>query len=287
MTMQHSSQPWWTTDRYDDDTALPSSFTDWQGPQGVALVKTWPSGKTDQGWGLQPPPGSTEGFIPRYNRGEFNSRRVIYGFKLEKWTFAIVMRSLRMVCVDIDGKNGGDKGAQLLGPLPPTLAETSKSGNGYHLFYSLEEDWDFSRGYATLGDRIGIEVGVDIRATGCVYHHLQQRWNRREIAPLPSYLQELLVSREQKVTAAAERITAIIQNNDDLEVLMLHDEILSDLAKPIPAGKRNITLFAIGNKMRQAGIESWDTKLSARADEVGLGPDETLKLVQNIERYGS
>ena len=63
--------------------------------------------------------------------------------------------------------------------LPPTLAETSKSGDGYHLFYLVDEEWDDEKGYGLLGDRIGIEQGVDIRATGCVYHHPQQRWNDR------------------------------------------------------------------------------------------------------------
>ena len=83
-----------------------------------------------------------DGFMPRYLRGVFNSRRVVYGYERGKWAYAFVMRSMRLVCVDIDGKNGGLEHAKKLGLLPPTLAETSKSGDGYHLFYLVDEEWD-------------------------------------------------------------------------------------------------------------------------------------------------
>jgi hypothetical protein len=223
----------------------------------------------------------------RYMRGEFNERRVLYGYVRDKWAFAYVMRSLKLVVVDIDGKNGGLEHAKKLGMLPPTMAETSKSGNGYHLFYEHDEPWDNDKGFGALSDRIGIEQGVDIRATGCVYHHKQQRWNDRRVAKLPEFLRDLLSHREQKLAATHARIDTILADHDELEVLMLHDEIMTELKKPIPSGKRNVTLFAIGNQMRQAQIPGWEQLVTDRATAVGLPADETLKLISNINHYGS
>lgn len=281
-----TSKPWWLTDEYDDDLAMPPAFEELAGPKGVALVKAWPDGRTDQGWGLRGPEGK-EGFAPRYKRGEFNDRRVLHGYRRGAWAFAFVMRSVRLVCIDIDGKNGGYTGARKLGMLPPTMSETSKSGDGYHLFYTVDEEWDEDTGFGVLADRIGLEQGVDIRATGCVYHHPQQRWNGRAPVPLPSHLKTLLLQREQKITATAKRIDSVLANRDELEILMMHDEILSDLAKPIPAGKRNNTLFAIGSQMQQAQIPDWETKLADRATQVGLDDAEVNKLVENISRYAA
>ena len=280
-------KPWWRTDDYDLAVPLPPWFdkSGDVGPKGPALVRAWPDGRTDQGWGLEGKGGS-DGFMRRYHRGEFNERRIIYGYDRGKWAFAIVMRSVQMVCIDIDGKNGGLEHAKRLGMLTPTMAETSKSGDGYHLFYLTDERWDHTTGFAQFQDRIGLEQGVDIRGVGCVYHHPQQRWNLRPPAAMPQHLSELLHHRAQKQAATSERITKILGSNDELEVLMLHDEILTDLAKPIPQGKRNNTLFAIGNQMHQACIPNWEDTLTARALDVGLDQDEVLKLVANIQRYG-
>lgn len=278
------STPWWQADNYAWDEGMAAAIPDYAGPQGVALVKVWGDGRTDQGWGLVGPSGG-EGFMPRYMRGEFNPRRVLYGYDKGKWAFAYVMRSVRLVCIDIDGKNGGLEHAKRLGMLPHTLAETSKSGDGYHLFYSVDEEWDEQKGFGLLADRIGLEQGVDIRATGCVYHYPTQRWNGRPVAPLPDHLLEQLRAREQKITAQTERITKILDSQDDLEVLMMHDEMLADLAKPIPAGKRNNTLFAIGSQMQTAQVPEWQDKILDRAHQLGLTQDESEKIVANIERY--
>jgi pterin-4a-carbinolamine dehydratase len=251
----------------------------------LALVKAWPSGLTDKGWGLLPPKGERDGFMPRYNRGEFNPKRVLHGYAKGLWAFAFIMRSMRLVAIDIDGKNGGLEHAKELGMLPLTLAETSKSGDGYHLFYLVDEQWDETTGFARLSDRIGIVQGVDIRATGCVYHHPQQRWNSRALAPLPEHLYDQLTHRDQKIAAQTERINKVLENNDPMEVLMMQDEILSDLAKPIPAGKRNNTLFAIGSQMQEADIENWEVLLKDRASQVGLADDEADKIVANVQRY--
>jgi hypothetical protein len=277
--------PWWRTDTYDQEEALPGVFDTQSGPNGVALVKAWPDGRTDHGWGLQGSEGR-DGFIPKYGRDEFNSRRVLYGYHKGRWAFAIIMRSVRMVCIDIDGKNGGLEHAKRLGMLPPTLAETSKSGNGFHLFYTVADDWKPDKGFAKLGDRIGIEQGVDIRATGCVYHHAQQRWNGRLLAPLPDHLYQVLHAREQKVAATTQRIAAVLDSGDELEIMMMQSELISELKKPIPQGKRNNTLFAIGTQMKEAGVPLWQEPLSDRANELGLDGDEIAKLVSNIEKYG-
>jgi hypothetical protein len=276
------------SDVYDVGTAVPNEFNELEGPKGLGLIRVWPDGRTDKGWGFIGPKDEPDnGFMPRYLRGEFNERRVLFGYERDKWAFAFIMRSVQLMCIDIDGKNGGLEHAKRLGALPPTMAETSKSGDGFHLFYLTTEQWDPVKGFALLGDRVGIEQGVDIRGTGCVYHHKQQRWNQRIPAKLPDYMVELLHHRDQRATATHERIDKVLANQDELEVLMLHDEILSDLKKPIPQGKRNVTLFALGNQMRQARVPEWEDKLAERGTQVGLPDEEIEKLVENIQRYGS
>lgn len=282
--MKTSSLPWWRTDTYDGEFAL-ALKDEWVGPKGIALVRAFDDGRTDKGWGLNPPPGSDEGFMPRYMRGEFNARRVLFQYNKGRSNFAIVMRSTRLVCLDIDGKNGGLEHALRLGSLPYTLAETSKSGDGYHLFYLLEEEWDMVKGFGSLGDRIGIEQGVDFRATGCVYHHPNQRWNDRQPAPLPEHLRDLLSQREQKLAATNAHITSTLASGDEMEVLMLKDQIISKLNRPVPQGKRNQTLFAIGSEMQAAGIDDWGLLLEERGVQLGLPDDEITKLVNNISRY--
>lgn len=280
-------KPWWQEDSYDTVDPVPNEFNELAGPKGLALVRAFPDGRTDQGWGLMGPKDDrANGFMPRYLRGEFNDRRVLYGYNRGKHAFAFIMRSVQLVCIDIDGKNGGLEHAKRLGMLPPTMAETSKSGAGYHLFYRTDEAWDDMVGFGLLADRIGIEQGVDFRAVGCVYHHDTQRWNGRAPVKLPHHLHDLLLHRGQQHTAAAQHIQKVLATGDEMEILMLHDELELELSKPIPQGKRNNTLFAIGNKMKNAGVDSWDDKLRVRAEAVGLGHDEIEKLVSNISTYG-
>lgn len=287
--MKHSSTPWWMTDTYDVETPIPDAISKLKitGPKGVALVKAWPDGTTQKGWGLNPPPGEADGFMPRYLKDSFNPRRALYGYNKGQWNFAFIMRSLQLVCIDIDGKNGGFEGAKKLGMLPRSLAEVSKSGDGYHLFYLTDEKWDDELGFGKLGDRIGIEQGVDIRWTGCVYHHPQQRWNRRELVDLPLHLEELLIRREQKAAASNARILSVLAGEDETEILMVQAELLAELGKDIPDGKRNQTLFAIGSQMLQAGIEGWEEKIRAKALDVDLDGMEADKIVANIERYAT
>lgn len=282
--MAQSLNHWWRADAYTDDTHIPAELVRSSGPHGVAVVRAWNDGRTDAGWGLRPTE-KTPGFMALYEGDKFQAKRLLPTYEKGGHNFAFVMRSMSLICVDIDGKNDGFTGANRLGPLTETLAETSKSGNGYHLFYLVPDSWDDELGFAMYSDKIGLEQGVDLRATGCVYHTPAQRWNNREIADIPDFLAQRLDAAKQQFIASQGHIQKVINSQEGHEILMLQTELLDDLAKPIPAGRRNNTLFAIGSKMKEAEIEDWQGKLSARATEVGLDSNETLKLVRNVEAY--
>lgn len=274
-------QPWWMTDTYDGEHHLPLDFYGLAGPEGLALTRAWPNGTTDPGWGMPD-------FIEKYNARRFArvQRALLEGYTQGKWAFAIIMRSVKIICIDIDGKNGGFEHAGKLGMLPLTKAETSKSGNGYHLFYSVSEDeWDPASGFSLFADRIGIQQGVDIRYTGCVYHHSTQRWNDRRLVELPEHIKQMLRERQQQQAAMHSNITKVLTSGDDEEVLLMHDALIEDLKKPIPQGKRNNTLFAIGSQMATAQVPDWETLVFDRAVEVGLDNNEAHKLVDNIGKY--
>lgn len=223
--------------------------------------------------------------MAKYVKDAFAPRRTLHGYANKKWNFAFIMRSIKVVCIDIDGKNGGLEYASKLGYLPPTLAETSKSGNGYHLFYEVDDKWDDVEGFARFRDQIGIVQGVDIRATGCVYHYPQQRWNWRNMAKLPKHLEQQLLHKIQTQQAAVVDIKKKLEL-DPVEVAIMQDELLDELKKPIADGKRNNTLFAIGSKMKLAQVPGWEEHVQDRAGQVGLKDDEIEKLVRNIDAYG-
>lgn len=248
-------------------------------------MRAWPDNTTDSGWGLQ---GKDDkpGFMVNYARQKFNRTLIEAGYDKGLWNFAFVMRSMAAVCIDIDGKNGGFQHALKLGALPYTLAERSKSGNGYHLFYATPLDvWDDEKGFALYGDRIGIQQGVDIRGTGCVFHHPQQRWNARQMAVLPKHLADMLDQRKQAAAAQVDAIIKVLNAGDTDEILILQEGLVTDLKKPIPEGRRNGTLFAIGSQMCLAKVPNWRTLIRDRAGEVGLDVPETCKLLANIEKY--
>jgi len=272
---------WWMNETYDKDVAVPSELVKFSGPKGVAIVRAWQDGKTSKGWG-EPT------FMDLYMKGRFSGRPVIPGYEQGRWALAYVMRSMRLVCVDIDGKNGGFDGVKQLGMLPYTLAETSKSGNGYHLFYSIPDDiWNLDKGYAQLPDRIGLQQGVDLRSVGCVYHYPQQRWNGREIAPLPSYLHQQLLARKASSASVVDEIIKLLDAGDPMEVALMQDNLVTDLNKPIPAGRRNTTLFAIGSQMFLGQVPGWKQLVHDRALALGLDIDEADKLITNIEKYAA
>lgn len=272
---------WWESDAYEIETPLPDVLARQADSNfGPALVRAWKDGTTDPGWGEKT-------FVNNYVKMRFSPRAILAAYDKELCEFALVMRGFNAICIDIDGKNGGLDHVRSLGMLPPTLAETSKSGDGYHLFYSTDDVWSPELGFAKYRDRIGIKQGVDIRATGCVYHYRTQRWNGRLLAPLPEHLSKTLLHREQVLQSTTDRITKIVSGDDQMEILMLHTELLEELKKPIPQGKRNNTLFAIGAKMAQANVDDWESVVEDRATQVGLDALETDKLLRNIKAYGA
>ena len=275
---------WWSEDEYTEDVVIPDAFIGRTGPKGIAIVREHPNGKTDPGWGMRSKPG----FMENYERNLFAPTTWVNGYRGGAWSLAYVMRSLQMVCIDIDGKNGGLEHVGRLGMLPYTLAETSRSGNGYHLFYATSEDtWSSEFGFAGYRDRIGIQQGVDLRATGCVFHHRSQRWNNRELAELPQHLKDLLQQGYQKADAMVATIANTLATEDPDQIVVMQDALVDDLGKPIPLGRRNNTLFAVGTQMMLAKVPDWEDRVHARAVAVGLDRMEASKLVMNIEKYGA
>jgi len=288
VALNFAKKSWWETDQYTVADPIPRQIRDlpetFLGPKGLSLVKAYRDGSTQKGWGLNPPKGETAGFMPRYLHGDFLEKRALHRYETEDEPFAFVMRASQLIVIDIDGKNRGLEYVVELGLLPPTLAETSKSGNGYHLWYITPESWDLELGFAEVGDAIGIVQGVDIRNVGCVYHYPQQRWNDRELAPVPEGVWNRLTEKLQQRQQVAASIHNTIIQGDDLEILMMQDALVDELAKPLKPGNRNSYLFAIGNKMRQAQVPDWETKVSDRAAEVGLPAEEIERLVANISK---
>lgn len=245
-------------------------------------MQVFDDGTTAPGWG-------SNSFITKYKKRGFDMRRAITMFDRKQTPHALVMRSMSMVCLDIDGKNGGFESAAALN-LPRTMAETSKSGNGYHLFYEVEDKWNPTFGFDRLRDRIGWRTGIDIRAVGCVFHYPSQRWNALIPAPIPEGILVDLEQARDDLAARAAQITTLRTStdpDDQMEFLMLQTSIQSKLDGPIPAGKRNNTLFAIGAEMMVAGITGWSEQVYNRAVQVGLDDTEAERLVKNIEKYGA
>lgn len=279
--MDFDQLPWWRTDHYDGEIAIPGglSHDHLSGPKGLALVTLFNDGTTAKGWGK-------DDFMELYNKNRFGAGRALAGYHAGKHAFAYVMRSMKVVAIDIDGKNGGLEHAGKLGFLPPTLAETSKSGNGYHLFYEVEDEWDSEFGFAAYKDVIGLVDGVDIRGTGCIYHYNTQRWNNRPIAKMPEHLSKRLLERGQRKELTVSNIEKTLETEDDVDILMMHQQLLADLNKPIMEGKRNTTLFAIGSQMMQAKVPKWEHELRLRGIALGLEDEEIYKIIHNVEVYG-
>ena len=168
--------PWYRKASQYTLTDEPPEIKAHAGRYGVPRVDVKPDGSTERGlWGKAD-------FDRSYATGH-----------LDTWPeapFAYVMRGLDMVCVDIDGKNDGWTVAADL-DLPPTLSETSKSGKGVHLWYSVPA------GHPAR-DRVGCPArGVDIKAAGIVYHHGSQRWNDLVVAAAPEWLLRALSEAPQ------------------------------------------------------------------------------------------
>ena len=93
------------------------------------------------------------------------------------------------------------------------------------------------------------------------------------------------MAKKNKKDAQTAVLQHVAVNSDSEEALVVQDALLQELAKPIPVGKRNASLFALGSKMMAAGIPGWDAALAVRAIEVGLDAEETDKIIANVERY--
>ena len=245
---------------------------------GPAYVQVYDSDRTAPGWGK-------DEFMRKYLSRKFHDRRAEVIYERHQMPFALVMRSMKMVCIDIDGKNDGIASASGL-VLPPTLAETSRSGNGFHLFYVVEDDWDDQWGYQVMGDKIGFMQGVDLRGTGCVFHYPQQQWNTRLPVLLPEHVRDKITERPS-LEKSVQAIQQTLASNDPVEVAIMQDTIESSLGKPIPAGRRNNTLFAIGAEMKLAQVPSWEEKIYNAALANGLDDAEAEKIIKNVRRYGN
>lgn len=275
-------QWWWmNNESYTVDEPYPEEFEDHAGPHGLAVVKAYDDGSTTSGWGER-------SFMRNYRSSLFAPRIALYGYERGRNNLGIIMRSTRLLAIDIDGKNGGvEHAAQLLGNVPLTLAETSKSGNGYHLFFKYPDEWDSRGGFEKYRDAIGIVQGVDVKSIGVVYHYPQQRWNGAPIAELPKWIADKLDMRNQRRKESTRVIQETLATADELEVMMLHGELLEQLNQPIPAGKRNTTLFALGAQLHEAQVPDWEDSVYQRAIAVGLPDDEANRLVENIAKYGT
>lgn len=281
-------KPWWMTDEYTQDVLFPESLMNVAGPRGLAYVRVFPGGMTSKGWGLDAREDGEPAFMYNYRTRRFAETTAERQFRTKGHPFALVTRSARVLCLDIDGKNGGfDTVHEILGNSPPTLAETSKSGNGYHLFYELDQEWDPATGYGSLPDRIGVVPGVDVRAIGCVYHYETQRWNDRPLAPAPEHLVKALQKHANRTQEGAQKILTVLQNNQDWEILIMQHELLEELAQPIPQGRRNNSLFAIGVKLKLAEVPDWEQHLQDRANELNMDASEAFKIVENVNKYST
>jgi hypothetical protein len=169
--------------------------------------------------------------------------------------------------------------------LPRTLAEFSRSENGFHLFYEVPgTEWNPLRGYDEFPDIIGLVPGVDIKGTGIVFHYPNQRWNNRELALAPAKLMEL-IGRARDTKRLTRQMAFGVSTMDPDELVLVHDSLLSDLAGTFEVGKRNSKLFAIGAQLYGAQYPHWDTAIYDRGVQIGLELEEIADIIRNIESY--
>jgi len=261
-------------EQYTNPAGLPPA---WGYRGNLALVHVQSSGATTSGWGRQD-------FVLNHGQGKFQPEKYLKRFGHGR-AFGIVMRSVPLLCIDIDGKNGGFQAARVL-ELPPTLAETSKSGNGLHLFYRVAgADWDPNYAYDEIPDVIGLLPGVDVKATGIVYHFPQQRWNGATIAYVPKGVMNLLSARKRTIEISKERVQAS-KLLDPEERAILADELMDELQRPLPDGRRNTTLFAWGCKA-DGVVKDWPLHLHLRGEQAGLSSSELVQIIKSVQSYRS
>jgi hypothetical protein len=255
--------PWWRDDeQYADAEPIPAMLVEFD-PE---VVRANPDGTTQPGWGA----------------ADYLSNRD--HFMLERHDlarpFGIVMRSLPALCVDIDGKNGGttsetERALMDLGLGPtPTLAEQSRSGDGYHLFYAVADEWstDPARpGFASFPDRIGLLMGVDIKAVTLVFHHPHQHWNALPVADLPEAFASLLSTHRRRHADSA------LPGSPQARLSALRS--LARLRWPVEDGSRNTTLWGIAKDLYRGDFPDWENVIAWAADQCGLSDREAATLL--------
>lgn len=82
-----------------------------------------------------------------------------------------------------------------------------------------------------------------------------------------------------------QALMELAEGKDPVEAKRLVDDALESLSKPIPHGRRNQTLFAIGSRLFLLGHEDWDELIESKAAETGLDYQEVRKLINNIQAY--
>lgn len=244
----------------------------------LSLIRVWKdTGKTQPGWGVND-------FMENYVQNAFDPERALRFYSRYGMPFAFVMRSLPLICVDIDGKNGGIPTSRVLN-LPPTLAERSKSGNGYHLYYRVPGIvWHPERGYDEFPDVIGLVPGVDIKGTGAVFHYPNQKWNNLSVNVLPPALASL-IGRVRDIRHASRLTRNGVESLDEDELILVHDSLRGELHQPLRPGQRNQTLYRVGARMLAAGYPNWESEVMERGEEAGLSRDEMEDLVHSINVY--
>ena len=85
--------------------------------------------------------------------------------------------------------------------------------------------------------------------------------------------------------ATLAQIKELHDKGDEVEIKRLISEAQESLKRQIPLGRRNQTLFAIGSQLYLLGFEYWQDKIEEKAEECGLDPAETAKIVHNIPNY--
>ena len=253
-------------------------------PSTLSLLQVIKQGDdvvTSKGWGRNQ-------FMENYKEGKFKPEKYLRRFEFGR-PFGFIMRSLPMVCVDIDGKNGGLSSARALN-LPPTLAERSKSGNGYHLFYRVpESSWDEEYGYDEWPDFLGIVPGVDLRATGVIYHYPTQRWNSLPIASLSRGVERLMTARlksRESYLQRKEEQSKALESMDEMDLILLQSDLLEKLKAPMQPGDRNRRLYSWGCEAYGI-VKDWELSLVWRGQQVGLDIDELASIVKNVVKYGN
>jgi hypothetical protein len=211
---------------------------------------------------------------------------------------ALLMKSINVLCVDIDGKNGGMDNLHKLGYLPPTLAEISRSGTGYHLYYSLTDAQNstFSMDFA---GKSALATGVDIKTQGLVFQAVatskHQMYNARQLSLIPDSLAnlvELNTIKKQKARVFFKSPQGLkelekkrqAQPKDEWDWSSLGTPCSGYCLSPIPQGMRNDSLYTFGLAKMANGETDWEKHMGHAARKSNIPNDELGVLVGQVKR---